>query len=517
MTISGRLDDVRVGEVLQFIQLGSRSGTLVLQTEGVEAQVEFRQGRISSARSTSSLRLGELLVERGFIRQETLLAAVDLQRDEGQRRVLGEVLVAMGAISREVLVEAACEHVQGTILEILGWSQGTFSFGLNQFPVAGTETMPGDLLPEVSLDTQMLLFRAAQILDQKNNTTAELPRVTTTPRRATLDTPPAAQRPPAPAAAAADDGRSAVEEPPGGTVLNISADNAFVQRVSEVLAGRFLVVHQPDVAGGAVINERPPSLALLDLRGTASVESLKALHARRPETAIIVVTNSATTANKSLRAGAVATVYEDVGAVVACVQNISDLHRRELPELKEREIAGGNLEKLRGLSKEIHNSLLSTSVTLTLMRVLSEMVERAVLFFVGSGSLVALGAFGNSTSSGELSLATITKGIRLPFDSEVGMKEVIADRRPCTVSMNGAEQPGGLQQLLGPPASGQGVLLPVAGAESVILLVYADNGRLDKPISDVDILELLASQVGVGIENELLRRRLSKRSVIATS
>ncbi len=175
MTISGRLDDVRVGEVLQFIQLGSRSGTLVLHMDGAEAEVEFRQGRISSARTGTSLRLGELLAEKGLIRWKTLLAAIDLQRDEGHTRVLGEVLVGMGAITREALVDAACEHVQGTILEILGWSQGTFSFGLNEFPVQGTGTMPVDLLPELSLDTQMLMFQAAQIIDEKNVSTADEP------------------------------------------------------------------------------------------------------------------------------------------------------------------------------------------------------------------------------------------------------------------------------------------------------------------------------------------------------
>ena len=224
MTISGRLDHVKVGEVLEFIQLGSRSGTLVLQTEGAEAEVEFRQGRISSARSSTSLRLGELLVETGLIRQDTLLAAVDLQRSERQTRVLGEVLLSMGVISREVLVDAAREHVQGTILEVLGWSRGTFSFGLDEFPVKGTEPLPGDLLPEVSLDTQMLSFRAAQIIDEKNtHTTRELPRVISAEERASFDTSAAAQS--LPAVAASDHGRSSAQEPPGGTVLIISVDD----------------------------------------------------------------------------------------------------------------------------------------------------------------------------------------------------------------------------------------------------------------------------------------------------
>ncbi len=513
MTISGRLDDVRVGEVLQFIQLGSRSGTLVLQADGAEAEVEFREGRISSARTGTSLRLGELLAEKGLIRWKTLLAAIDLQRDEGHTRVLGEVLVGMGAITREALVDAACEHVQVTILEILGWSQGTFSFGLNEFPVQGTGTMPVDLLPELSLDTQMLMFQAAQIIDEKNVSMAdEPPRVNGAEEPTSFEESASAQSSPAAGASVPDHGSSSAAETPAATVVLLSEDQAFVKRVSKVLEGRFLVADEAGFAGSAPLDGQPTVVALLDLRGTTSVESLRDLHARRPEVAIIVVTDSTATAHKALRAGAVANVYEDVGAVVACVQNISYLHRRELPELQEKEIAGGNLEKLRSVSREIRNSLLSTSVTLTLMRVLSELVERAVLFFVRPDCLVVLGAFGNSTSSAELSLAAITKSVRLPIDGEVLFERAIAERRPCTVPMKGAEQLDGLQRLIGSPASGQGVLLPVTGAESVILLVYADNGLIDQPVSDVDILELLASQVGVGIENELLRRHLSKRS-----
>jgi len=56
VTISGRLDDVKVGEVLQFIQLGERSGTLVLQTEGAEAKIEFHRG--ASARHGAAVLYG---------------------------------------------------------------------------------------------------------------------------------------------------------------------------------------------------------------------------------------------------------------------------------------------------------------------------------------------------------------------------------------------------------------------------------------------------------------------------
>ena len=41
----------------------------------------------------------------------------------------------------------------------------------------------------------------------------------------------------------------------------------------------------------------------------------------------------------------------------------------------------------------------------------------------------------------------------------------------------------------------------------MIALVYADNGPSNRPIEELDILELAAAQAGLALENELLRRQ----------
>jgi hypothetical protein len=51
----------------------------------------------------------------------------------------------------------------------------------------------------------------------------------------------------------------------------------------------------------------------------------------------------------------------------------------------------------------------------------------------------------------------------------------------------------------------------VLGSDRVILLIYTDNGPLDRPIEEIDMLDLAAAEVGIAFENEMLRRQLSER------
>ena len=38
-----------------------------------------------------------------------------------------------------------------------------------------------------------------------------------------------------------------------------------------------------------------------------------------------------------------------------------------------------------------------------------------------------------------------------------------------------------------------------------------DNGDLDRPIEEIDIIDLAAAEVGIAFENEMLRRQLSNK------
>src|SRR2546430_9319726 len=99
MSLSGNLEDVSVADALQFIHLGGRTGTLTLSRGEVTAEIGFHQGRIVNAWGPGSQRLGDLLVDKGSISQDTLDQAFRDPESETPRPPLGQILVNTGALS----------------------------------------------------------------------------------------------------------------------------------------------------------------------------------------------------------------------------------------------------------------------------------------------------------------------------------------------------------------------------------------------------------------------------------
>ena len=63
MSISGNLLDVSIADVMQFVHLGGRTGTLVIESQGRRGEVCFHRGRIINAWLPDSKKLGDLLGE----------------------------------------------------------------------------------------------------------------------------------------------------------------------------------------------------------------------------------------------------------------------------------------------------------------------------------------------------------------------------------------------------------------------------------------------------------------------
>jgi hypothetical protein len=158
---------------------------------------------------------------------------------------------------------------------------------------------------------------------------------------------------------------------------------------------------------------------------------------------------------------------------------------------------------------DVQSGLLSATMALNLMNVISESVERAVLFLVQGKDLTAVGGFGFSNHG--QSLARLTSGLRLRPSKGSALYKALDESKPQSTSFTRAELPPAFADLLGPPANGQIVVFPVLGAERPISVIYTDNGENEGPIVDVDILELATAQVGMAFENELLRRQISQQ------
>ncbi len=519
MSINGVLEDLALADVLQFVHLSRRTGTLYLwRTDERRAEIGFHDGRIVSAWSPGHQRLGDLLIAAEVIEQKALDAALELQKTEEGERILGQILLTEGSVSRQDIHRVITEQVQATIFDLLTWRNGSFHFEVDQLrPIDDIGLIPGELLDDLDLNTQMLLLEAARHFDEQpvgaEVEAAEVDDRTLLDRRLRVaglgraSGPPEARDGEAPPSRMA--GSSPAPEPVRCQV--VSPDRDLLTRLRQELPGdvaRVVSVRGRE-AGNRVPGESASPIVLFDLRSDeADTGDIASLARTRPAASAIALVGSRGEAAKAYEAGAVAVFEAGEDAVAACCLNLARASRHAQPQNTFGVNGNGGISRFRRVVYDVRSGLLSATMALNLMHVISESVERAVLFLVQGDALIAVGAFGFSRS-GE-GLAELASGLRLQPDPRSAFRRALDAGEPQSLDFDDALLGPELDGLLGRPASGQVVIFPVLGAERMISVIYTDNGNLEEAIQDIKILELATSQVGVAFEDELLRQKMDK-------
>jgi hypothetical protein len=251
-------------------------------------------------------------------------------------------------------------------------------------------------------------------------------------------------------------------------------------------------------------------VVIVDLRGGGvAVESVAQLRRARPRASIVALVDDDDAAiAQTYTAGAMAVVPGEIGPLVACFRSVVQ-NRRDLAGGGVRvERINANFAKLRRIVGDLRSGLISTSISLSLMNIISESVERAVLFLVRRDALVALGAFGNAP--GGQPLAQVTRGLALTLQHDGVLPQAVSDGLVRSMRFDDAGLPDAFTKIIGRPRSGHCAIFPVLGGTRVIAVIYADMGPSNRAIEELDILELAAAQAGLAFENELLRRQVTQ-------
>jgi hypothetical protein len=120
------IKDLAPAEFLMALSMTSKTGKLSSVWEGHKTLLVLREGSIVYAASpTVRERLGSMLVNRGLVSEEQLLAALQLQESEKEAGLLGSILVDMGAVSREQLTEVVQGQFESVLSELLSWDPST--------------------------------------------------------------------------------------------------------------------------------------------------------------------------------------------------------------------------------------------------------------------------------------------------------------------------------------------------------------------------------------------------------
>jgi predicted transcriptional regulator len=168
MGFAGNLKTVGIGDVLQLISTGRRTGALVLQRPHRGKKVFFRNGDIIAASSdppTDEERLGQLLLRRGLITVENLEKALRRQRASGRR--LGQVIVDLGLLGRDETTNALRLQVEEVVYGVFGWTDGEFHFNEGEGP-EGSQIL-------VELNALSVMMEGARRFDEYAGIASTLP------------------------------------------------------------------------------------------------------------------------------------------------------------------------------------------------------------------------------------------------------------------------------------------------------------------------------------------------------
>ncbi len=133
MALSGNLKTMLPGDLLQWLSLGQKTGTLVVSNMRVEKKIFFRAGRvISSASNDPREYLGQFLMSHGYLSEAELKKAMEVQQQS--RILLGKILVMIDVISETDLQRFMRLKAEEEIYDIFLWNDGDFYFVDDELP-----------------------------------------------------------------------------------------------------------------------------------------------------------------------------------------------------------------------------------------------------------------------------------------------------------------------------------------------------------------------------------------------
>ncbi len=167
MSFAGNLATVSLGDILQLVSTGRRSGALVTVRGRQKKQIFFRDGRIIYATSESAEedRLGQLLVRHGRLTPEQLAEVLKVQKSRG--KLLGEIVIERNYLERHELIDALRLQAEEIIYSLFAWGDGEFNFVENR--------TPPENMPEIDLDTMNVMMEGARRFDEWGRLREELP------------------------------------------------------------------------------------------------------------------------------------------------------------------------------------------------------------------------------------------------------------------------------------------------------------------------------------------------------
>jgi hypothetical protein len=157
MSLTGNLRTMALPDILQWISMGRKTGTLHLERRAVKKRIIFRKGDIYSSWSNDPREsLGQFLMRNRLVSEEQLFKA--LLRQEAQGRLVGAILVGDGIIQEQDLRQTLQMKAEETIYDLFLWPDGSFEFKEGE--------IPGDMSVHLEIEVTSVLLEGSRRVDE---------------------------------------------------------------------------------------------------------------------------------------------------------------------------------------------------------------------------------------------------------------------------------------------------------------------------------------------------------------
>ncbi len=167
MALNGNLRDFTVTQLLNLVNLASKTGTLVIEGPNETAEVSFRGGKLAYAmigRENGSL---ASILHQGKRLSANQYRAIQQRAGHVSDKELGLMLINAGYLSQEDILLTLQKSFRGVVRDLFTWVEGFFHFENNKLP-------PDDKI-SVRLDLENLIIEGSRQLREWEQLQEEIP------------------------------------------------------------------------------------------------------------------------------------------------------------------------------------------------------------------------------------------------------------------------------------------------------------------------------------------------------
>jgi Domain of unknown function (DUF4388) len=160
MAFKGTLKEFKVPDILQLLSLQRKTGILTFTSTDGFITLIFENGMIVGVDAFPKkleMRVGSVLVKQDFISDEMLQRALSIQKRTNQK--IGEILIGMGLIGKETIIESLKTQAVQIVLSLFKWKKGEYNFKIQEYLDEGMKIIE-------PIPTDNLIMEGVQMLDE---------------------------------------------------------------------------------------------------------------------------------------------------------------------------------------------------------------------------------------------------------------------------------------------------------------------------------------------------------------